>query len=136
MGYATVADVEVYSSARAPFTANSKPSATAVAAIVGQTNARIDTVLTLAGYDTPIASTATVAFELVRGAAAVCAAAMVERAAPTSDRIAHYQEMCNEALKALATSELPGVDRSTTQGSVRFQPDPTPSPMFALDMDL
>jgi hypothetical protein len=134
--YATVADVERYVPARAPFQANTKPSATQVAALITDATADIEGVLAEAGYSLPIATTATQAFQIVQAACAKCAAELVERVAPTSNRVEHYAKMCSEAKKMLAAGKLPGVDLGTDTGQARYSPTEATAPIFTRDMEL
>lgn len=134
MGYATVADIERYNPARAPFSAQTKPSATQVIGLIGDAQAEVETVLTQNGYAVPIPTTATVAYALTIAAVAQRAAYLVEQVAPTSNREQQYKTMSDQAMKMLLAAELPSLDKDGS--SLPRGPGNAPTAMVRLDMDL
>lgn len=135
--YATVSHVETYHPARAPFTATTKPSATQVVGVIGDVEADVDTKLLAAGYSVPVDSSATAAFLWVRAKVAVIAADRVERIAPSSPDVDHYQKMAEEAWAALCADDLqlPGLARDEAESAPRW-PTPSPTALFTRDMEL
>lgn len=136
MAYATIADVEKWMPARAPFLTNSKPSATMVAGIIGDVSAELDGLLAGQGYIVPI--TASQAATLMSAVVSRMAAAAVEQTAPTGstpDSRKNYQAMSDSAVKALLAGHIQGAQRgeSGDSGSVRSGPGTMASAMFVLE---
>lgn len=135
MSYATISDVERWTPARAPFTANSKPSATQVVGLIGDMSAKIDGSLADEGYSVPIV--ATLALPLMTAVVAQMTAAAVEQVAPngTAETRKLYMEMSDAAQKALLAGVLPGVEKGATggTGTVRSGPGSFPTARFNLD---
>lgn len=136
MAYATVIHVESYQPARAPFTPNSRPSATQVVQIIDDVSAQIDAALELAGYESP--ATASAAQGVLRAVCAKCAAYAVENVAPTTEEnsLRYYREMCVEAMAMVAAGQVPGLEKSGGEGRVRWRPDLATGPLFTRDMCL
>ena len=135
--YATVVDVERYNPQRAPFSSTTKPTASQVIGLILDAESQADNILFKVGYDVPIPTTATLAFDMVGMAVAQIAAALVEEVAPTSgpnDRRNHYQRMSSEAKRMLAAGELTGVDRRSDV-RVRYS-TAAASAFFSRDMSL
>jgi hypothetical protein len=135
--YATVSHIETYHPARAPFTNNTKPSATQVAGVISDVEADVHVALVAAGYAVPVSPAASDAFLFLRSCVARIAADRVERIAPSSPDVAQYARMAEAAWKALNADdlELPGVDKDSDQTRVRFS-RPVPTALFTRDMDL
>lgn len=119
--YATVAHVETYVPARAPFSTTTKPSASQVGELIKDATAEVEQALTEGGYALPVATTATQAYRLVQAACAKCAAAAVEAVAPNADdkKRKLAQEMCDEAKAMIAAGNLPGLDVDSAEGYPR-----------------
>lgn len=134
--YATVADVERYNALRAPFSAQTKPTASAVGGLIDDATAQIHAELTRQGYAIPVLPAASFSYALVKVAVAQVAAFLVEEVAPTSstERRNHYSRMSEAAKRALRASELPDLARKSSH-RVRY-PTNIASPMFSRDMEL
>jgi hypothetical protein len=81
VAYATLIDVQHRAPART-FTASSKPNASAVFGFLEESQLILDGVLRAAGYELPIATTATSALRILRTVNAIGAWSMVEKHAP------------------------------------------------------
>jgi hypothetical protein len=101
MAYATVFHVEAENTGRGEYTKISHPTASQVIQYLEQRAAVLDGVLRAKGYLTPIATTATGAFQTLLNFNVLGAAYDVEKAAKTSDRVKDAQAAWEAALKML-----------------------------------
>lgn len=111
--------VEGYAPQRAPFSNQSKPTATQVGELMTDAEAQVEDALIGAGYAVPVPTTATVAHRLVQAAVAKCTVASIEEVAPTSERRRQAREMCDRALKMIRDGELPGLDKDAGESAPR-----------------
>lgn len=133
MSYATVSHVEAFCPARAPFGANTKPTASQVAMFLEEASIEVEDALLRAGYPAPVPSTATYAFRFMQGAVAKCAAYLVEETAPTSNKLQSAKAMRDNALKMIADGEIIGWSKEADQALPRMGFDETATPMFLPD---
>lgn len=101
--YASVEDVRGQNPARS-ITASTRPNASQAWLFLEDTAAEIDGLLRARGYSAPVATTATSAYALMRQGNVLGAAAMLEQAAPQSDRLKEALHLWEE-FKAMLDRE-------------------------------
>jgi hypothetical protein len=136
MGYATVIDVVKQNTARKTFTPNTKPTASQVIEYLDETAGELDSILGGQDYALPVPTTATGALRTLEYFNALGGAAMVEQAAPTSDRRDSALALWENAKKMLIDGviEFTDVPRSSELALPRAAE--AASPWFSRDMDL
>lgn len=132
--YAELDDVREQNTART-ISASSHPSSDQVLDWLGQTAGILDAILRRNGYELPVPASASSALRMLEHFNALGAAAMVEQAAPTSDRRKEAQALWEGAQRMLS-DELIVLDipRDDTAHTVRAAPYATP--MFTRDQEL
>lgn len=109
MAYASITHVAILNFARAGtrgYDATSIPNGSQVSIFLDQIAAEIDLKLRTNGYILPVPASASSGLKLCEDINAKGAAWMVEIAAPTSDNVAEYQTMYQNALSMLSKSDL------------------------------
>lgn len=104
--YASTIDVAAIDSARATYSATSKPSASQVHRIIGMIEGEVNAILRHQGYALPIPTTATYSLDFLRAVTAKGAMALIEQSAVTSDRRGDARAMWQEAKSMLKSTEL------------------------------
>lgn len=123
--YASAPDVIRHLTFVATFTATSRPNATQVDGHLDDAANELDAALTLADYSIPIATAATVSFEILRSWNAVGAACFSARSMPQGSDSKHAQALCerfSSILDGIRAGDfaLPDADKETTRGRARF----------------
>lgn len=132
--YATVDDVREQNTARR-ITGSSNPNVTQVEDWLAQTAGVLNGLLAKAGYALPVPTTAVSSLRTLEHYNALGAAAMVEQAAPTSDRRKEAEALWENAQEMLRDDLiLLDAPKDTTTHTVRSPVAATP--MFSRDMDL
>ncbi len=140
MAYATLSHVESLDSALT-FTANSKPSTQDVVSFLEETALELNGVLAARDYVTPVPSSATAAFGLLRRYNAVGANALAQTAHPDSPKAEAAERAWNRALRMLREGEveLPDAPRNSGMLAPRIRSggaNASATPFFVRDMAL
>src|SRR3954463_4923863 len=138
MGFATVADVERYQPGRAPFSSQTKPTASAVGDLCLDMTAQLTGDLAAVGFDVTGFPTGipSVAQRQLQSVAAKMVANEVEKVAVNSsaDTRKHYQKMADEAERSLMEGGPYGMEPSTGSGKPSFSAAASTRALFNRDM--
>lgn len=133
MAYATIIHLVYHHQARASYGASTVPNASAAAMALDEAAAHLDFSLTKAGYDSPLAASVPSAVKtFFQRANAMGALAMLEVSAPQGHNRDDFQAMFKEALKAIESGQMPGMERSADESRPRANSPATA--YFSLDM--
>ncbi len=103
--------VEAYTPGRAPYSDRTSITATQVVQHIADAVLDITDALVISGYTVPVPTSSLTAIGFLKAACAKCAAASIEKVAPTGDRDSRKatQEMCDSAMKMIAAGQIPGL---------------------------
>ena len=134
MAYATIIYVQQMNTARTLGT-SSKPNASQAIDWLEQTAGVLDGILREKGYGLPIPTSATAALRTLEHYNALGAAAMVEQAAPTSDRRKEAEALWENAQKMLR-EDLILLDAPKDNTTHTIRSGAAATPMFTRTMEL
>lgn len=137
MAYASIPHLLAHHAGRATYTASSKPTASQAIMLIEEAAGQLNFALTQGGYDSPllssVGSSVKAFFQRANAMGALC---MIESSAPQGHNRNDFCAEFKQALKMIATGELPGLDRDDAQSLPRFGFLDASPPFFTRDMNL